>query len=254
MLLVRGDEVDPGLGGVTELDLDNPEGLGDAEGGTEPRFDLGLMLCCFAVVASREFPGAGVLLLYATSEDLSGEPSETSCLSLLTVRFSDSIIDCPEVVLVSTPARKPSGNPEVLSGLSPTPTGGERKNPVVLTSCELPTFTGSASGFCCFALFRLVIQFGCCGTLNLGLGDSGLLIAFSSQLDFVGLHRLLGLAGGLVNVGCDPLSGDGLSEEERSLFSSKFTPACRSPLAGWVSFDSRLVPFDRGTSRCRLVL
>jgi len=48
---------------------------------------------------------------------------------------------------------------------------------------------------CCLMRLISAIHAGCAGADCFGLGDSGLLSALSSQVDFVGLHRFEGLGG-----------------------------------------------------------
>jgi hypothetical protein len=97
----------------------------------------------------------------------------------------------PGVSLFFTiPELNPSGNPPMVKGFIEPPIGGERSSPPVVTSLNELVLTGSTLPFSCFDLFSSVIQLGCCEGGAFGLGESvGLLIALSSQLDLVGLHR-----------------------------------------------------------------
>ena len=85
-------------------------------------------------------------------------------------------------------------------GLYSVPGGGERTSPAVATLSNAGAFPKSTLPRCSLLRLRSAIQAGCCNVAGDSIfGDSGLLMAFSSQLDFVGLHLLLGLVGGLVN-------------------------------------------------------
>jgi hypothetical protein len=55
---------------------------------------------------------------------------------------------------------------------------------------------------CCLIRLISAIHAGCAGGGCLGLGESGLLRALSSQLDFVGLHRFEGLGGDVSSCDC----------------------------------------------------
>jgi hypothetical protein len=55
---------------------------------------------------------------------------------------------------------------------------------------------------CCLIRLISAIHAGCAGGGCLNLGESGLLRALSSQLDFVGLHRFEGLGGDVSSCGC----------------------------------------------------
>lgn len=94
------------------------------------------------------------------------------------------------------PAPSSEESPPSDCDLIKPPIGGERMKLAVVTSLKSLGFPRSTLPRCCFALLSSLIQLGCWAGAAFGLGDSGLLMAFSSQLDFVGLHRLLGLAGG----------------------------------------------------------
>ena len=87
----------------------------------------------------------------------------------------------------------PAGRPPMLEGFVRPPRGGDLINPPMLTSCLGP-FLGlrpKSTLPVCLDLLISDIQAGCCGGgVGLGLGDSGLFRALSSQLDLVGLHRL----------------------------------------------------------------
>ena len=86
--------------------------------------------------------------------------------------------------------------------------------PFVFTSLNSLDFPRSILPRCCFALCSSLNQLGCWGTAAFGFGESGLLIAFSSQLDLEGLHRLLGLGGMLFSCSLSSSTTSCSSEKE----------------------------------------
>lgn len=113
--------------------------------------------------------------------------------------------------LTILPDENPAGSPPMLRGFAGPPIGGDRIRPPILTSCFDVGGLFRASAFLCLALLISAIHAGWLdgGGAALGLGESGLFRALSSQLDFVGdlvgLHLPLspsfgGLAGGVVSI------------------------------------------------------
>ena len=145
----------------------------------------------FGGVSGLTLPLAGEGL-EATGEDV----EEANCSES---RLDDALL--PGEALLSErffeirPEENPAGRPPILGGFAGPPMGGDLIKPPMLTSCFGPTGGGlrlRSTLLFCFALLISAIQAGCWGggATAFGLGDSGLLSALSSQLDFVGLHLL----------------------------------------------------------------
>ena len=157
-----------GIGDVLLADLDSTIGSNGVEA-----------LSCGVV--------AGVGDLYSLGLSFSTAASSGKTLSeLLTRAFS------------AMPALKLDGISSLSRPLPEVPNGGERIKLGVETSLEDVFCPTPSLPYCCRDRFRSAFQLGCGGAVSLGLGESGLLMAFSSQLALFGLHLLLGLAGGLV--------------------------------------------------------
>ena len=92
-------------------------------------------------------------------------------------------------------------------GFANPPSGGDLISPPMLTSCFGLTIEVRVRSTLplCFVLLISDIHAGCGGGAAFGFGESGLFKTLSSQLDFVGLHRLVsmvfeGLEGGVASL------------------------------------------------------